>query len=844
MKISLNEIRGMNQRYDCAKDIAPNGIDDLVKKIGAQLGGIDEVIDLGKKYQGIVVASVVSCEKHPNADKLSLCKIDDGGVVQEVARDSSGHVQVVCGAPNVREGLLVAWLPPGAIVPATYDKDRLVLEAREIRGQVSNGMLASASELGLSDDHSGILEITDDAAKPGDNFAKTFGLDDYIIDIENKMFTHRPDLFGFLGVARELAGIQQMPFKSPGWYTPLPEFPQVEAEELKLEVKNEIPELVPRFVAITVRGVQLGPSPLWLQIFLAKMGIKSINNIVDYSNFFMMETAQPIHIYDYDKVRALSGGDHAIMVIRHPKAGETITALSGKIIEPSAKTMMVATDQKLICVGGAIGGAETEVDANTKNIIIEAANWDMFQMRRTAMEHGIFTDAVTRFTKGQSPHQNLAVVAKIVDEIRKHADGKVASSVIDIHSATHDESSEVLVAAEFINSRLGLALAAEEIMQILQNVEFVAEITRGDVLVVKPPFWRTDIQIAEDIVEEVGRLYGYDHLPLDLPRRAIVPVGPDRLLSFKQRVRLLLAASGANEVLTYSFVHGNLLERVNQEKQQAYEITNALSPDLQYYRLSLTPNILDKIHPNIKAGYKQFALFELGKTHIKGFDNEEGLPREFERLAFVVAAEEKSDYARGKGAPYFTARTYLMNLLASLGLDDQVRFEIQDPADTDSASVYYRPGRVSRIMIGDKVLGRIGEYKASVQKALKLPSFCAGFELGLELLLQAAREGEAYKALSKFPSLEQDISLRLGTEVSYQTLFDAAQASLERHKPQDIYAVIAPIDIYSPDEADQKHIALRFIFTSYERTLTDALGSELLEKIAQDMSEKLRAERL
>ncbi len=303
MKISLNTILAMNKRYGTADDVAKIGMDKLIEKIGAQLGAVEDVVLIGEKYHGIIIVKVVSCEKHPDADKLSVCKVDDGKAIPDVERDKNGLVQVVCGAPNVREGMLAAWLPPGSAVPATMEDDEpFVLEARKLRGVVSNGMLASVKELALGDNHGGILEI-DGEHTPGTHFSHEFGLhDDLVIDIENKMFTHRPDCFGLLGVSRELAGIQGMPFKSPDWYRADPKFPAREGEELKLTVKNELPKLVPRFTAITMSGVKVGPSPVWLQVELTKVGQKSINNIVDYTNWFMLMTGQPLHAYDYDKL--------------------------------------------------------------------------------------------------------------------------------------------------------------------------------------------------------------------------------------------------------------------------------------------------------------------------------------------------------------------------------------------------------------------------------------------------------------------------------------------------------------------------------------------------------------
>ncbi|HTB48484.1 MAG TPA: phenylalanine--tRNA ligase subunit beta [Verrucomicrobiae bacterium] len=855
MKISLNSIRGMNKRYGCADDVAKIGVEQLVEKIGAQLGAVEEVIDLGSKYQGIIIAKVVSCEQHPNADRLHVCKIDDGGAAKDVERDENGHAQVVCGAPNVRSGLTVAWLPPGSTVPETIGKEPFVLEAREFRGVVSNGMLASAKELALNDNHDGILEIDGDHA-PGTNFAKAFGLqDDIVLDLENKMFTHRPDCFGFLGIARELAGIQGLSFKSPDWYTSSSEFPAATAETLALRVENEIPQLAPRFTAIVMSGVKVGPSPVWLQVELAKVGQKSINNIVDYTNFFMLETGQPLHAYDYDKVKALSGGDSAVIVVRNPKSGEKITLLNGKTIEPRPEAVMIATDKQLIGVGGVMGGSETEVDEHTTNIILECANFDLYSVRRTSMTHGLFTDAVTRFNKGQSPLQNLAVLAKIVDEIQRFANGKVAGPLIDNNhlDATVMERqtlySPVNVSTDFINSRLGLKLPAEAMQRLLQNVEFKVG-TNGQELTVTAPFWRTDIELREDVVEEVGRLYGYDKLPLELPKRDLTPATKDPLLELKAKIRGQLSRAGANEVLTYSFVHGNLFDKVGQDKAQAFQLSNALSPDLQYYRLSLTPSLLEKVHPNIKAGYGQFALFEIGKAHIQDefTDAEPGVPLEFERLALVFTTDGKTaqNYA---GAAYYETRKYLMDLLAACGLAGRIKLEPLDEAlyigTTKTKITPYEGKRAATILLDNVVVGEIGEYKQSVRQALKLPEFSAGFELDLNVLLQNGDTAKTYVSLPRFPKVTQDITLKVPVDLPYQELFDLVWAAFDKARPEKTFANLSPIDIYQrPDDTDHKQITLRLAIASYDRTLTDTEVNKLLNTVAAAAQTAAGAERI
>ncbi len=844
MKFSVNTIKTVNKIYGSAGDPAPDGIDYLVRKIGDQLGAVEEVVPFGERFEGVLVARVVACQDHPDADRLHVCKIDDGGKVQGLERDENGHVQVVCGAPNVREGLKVAWLPPGATVPSTFGSDPFVLDARELRGVMSNGMMASPRELTIGDNHEGIMELDTDA-EPGTTFAEAYNLaGDAVIDIENKMFTHRPDCFGQLGIAREIEGINNRPYKSPDWYRTDPEFPGIEAQELPLEIRNELPELVPRFTAITMSNVTVKASPVWLQILLAKMGLRPINNVVDYTNFFMLETGQPLHAYDYDKVKTLCAADRAVLCARYPKPGEKITLLNGKEIEPRSEAIMIATDRQLIGVGGVMGGADTEVDQDTKNIILECANFDMYAIRRTSMAHGLFTDAVTRFTKGQSPLQNLAVLAKIVDEIRRYADGKVAGAVIDDkhlpNEAVENQSVHppVTVTPKFINDRLGWHLSAQEITRLLTNVEFKVE-TRGEGLTVTAPFWRTDIEIPEDIVEEVGRLNGYDKLPPELPKRDLKPAAKNRVSELKTKLRDILADSGANEIMTYSFVHGELLDRAGQNKENAFSISNALSPDLQYYRLSVVPSVLDRVHPNIKSGYKEFALFEIGKVHAIDAVDKDGLPLEFENLGFVYAASETSV----AGAAYYEARKFLDTLAAKFGVEFDYLPLHNHATQMDMPFELPRTAMIC-IKGSTKGFGVIGELSAAVRKRFKLPERTAAFEIGIGALLKAGK-AKAYTALPRFPFVEQDLCLKVPADLPYSKVYDFVAGHLDRNRPDRTYHKLSPLDIYQrQNDTEYKQVTLRIQIASFERTLTDSEVNSLLESVAQAARQEINAEKV
>jgi len=833
-------------------DFTKKPLDELVARIGSQLGAVEEVISLKEQYAGVLIVRVVSCVDHPDSDHLHLCMVDDGGVAQNVERDENGHVQVVCGAPNVREGMLAAWLPPGSTVPSTYDKDPFVLEARKLRGVVSNGMLASAKELAISDDHEGILEVDEDVA-PGTAFATAYHLDDHIIDIENKMFTHRPDCFGVLGVYRELAGIYHQQFEGPEWYSGDAYALDAEAPALPLNVTNELAELVPRFVMIPMSDVEVKPSPIWLHIHLMRAGIRPINNIVDITNYLMYLTGQPLHAYDYDKVKALTDGDTANIAVRHPHKGEKIKLLNGKEIEPRAEAIMIASGEHLIGVGGVMGGSETEVDDSTKNIILECATFDMYSIRRTSMAHGLFTDAVTRFNKGQSPLQNMHVVAKAVHEVRTLAHGKVAGDVVDLNhlqEATERGSlyAPVVVGREFINTRLGLHLTADEMKQLLTNVEFTITVN-GDELTVKAPFWRTDIEIPEDVVEEIGRLYGYDNLPLDLPRRDLTPATKNETFELAARARSALARAGANEVLTYTFVHGNLIDRAGQDRDLAFRLSNALSPDLQYYRLSLTPSLLDLVHTNIKAGYDEFTLFELNAVYGKSELDDDGLPKEFARIALVYAAEPKAAAQTYAGAPYYQARYYLETLMNDFALGGKLTYKPLGEVDFaehklfDQMSRPFEPKRSALVYNGELLVGIVGEYRQSVATALKLPACTAGFEI----FGSALKKGgiKPYVQLPRFPSVEQDISLKVPLDVTFGELFDFVRAELTAAAPGQTRPTLAPVDIYQrPDDASHKQVTLRLTIASYERTLKADEVNALLDTVAHKASERFGAERI
>jgi len=849
MKFSLNLASHTTHTYETGVDPSTYNVNEVVKRMGLQLGAIESVDTFADKYAGAVVAKIMVCEKHPNADKLSLCFVDDGGVVQNVERDKDGYIQVVCGAPNVKSDMFVVWLTPGATVPSSHGAEPFVLEARELRGKVSNGMLASAKELDISDEHDGILELAAEvigrAPEAGEEFAGLLGMDDTVIDCENKMFTHRPDCFGNIGISRELSGIFGDTYKSPDWYAS-PIVHEVGAQ-LPLHVENTVQELVPRFMAQVVSGVEVKQSPLWLQAYLGRVGQKSINNIVDYTNFFMLETGQPLHAFDYDKLASLSG----TMPTVHPRMavkGEKLALLNGKTIQLDENDIVIATDKQVIAVAGVMGGVDTEVNETTKNIVIECANFDMYAIRRSSMRHGLFTDAVTRFNKGQSPLQNDRVLAKMVDEVTRYAGGTVASEAYDIHSFElgADNLNHVDVTAEFINSRLGSSIAIGDMQKLLENVEFIVDVS-GDTMKITAPFWRMDIAIKEDIVEEIGRLHGYQNIEPRLPARSTKPAPKNSMYEFKQVIRDTLMKYGANEVLTYSFVHGDLIRNTGTDPDKwAYHVRNALSPDLQYYRTSLTPSLLAKVHGNIKsqAGSErnEFALFEIGKAHVKDHMEEtpeENLPKQMRRIACVLAADPKTAKKYDSSA-YYQAKKYVDELT-----NGQASYKQLESTDSPVTSVY-QLGRSAVVTMGnkDEIIGVIGEYNKKARKSLKLPEYCAGFEIDLDLLKDNLWP-KTYEQLSQYPSTSQDVTYEVPLGMDWSTLNGYVHGGLIKAEKENGYkTAIEPLDIFQPESTEKKRISFRITASHPNKTLKTAELTALLDTITETISEELHATRI
>lgn len=783
MKISLNWLK---KYVDINVDNAA-----LEKLIDSRLVEIEEIVDESKKYDNIFVVKVVECEAIPDTH-LHLCQIDTG---------AKELTQVVCGAPNVHAGMLAAWIAPGAIVPQSVHEDApFVIGKRKMLGQYDScGMLAGADELDFTTDHSTIVEIDPEIAKPGDKLADIFELNDVVLDIENKSLTHRPDCFGVIGFAREVSGVLGQKFVSE---------PAVETADYK-KINADIADktICPRYSAVVLKKHgEIKKKYLSLSdTLLAKAGMRPVDPIVDATNYLMLLTGQPLHAFDYDKFLAVGGTTEPKVGVRLAKKGEKLVLLDDTEVELIETDIVITSNDVPVALAGAMGGKSTMIDENTKNVIIESATFSLFNLRKTQMAHGIFSEAITRFTKGQPAYQTLSVALECADMLK---DGFEISEIIDSGYTT--EENVVKITTDEINELLGTDYPLERIAKTLDNVEFGIK-ADGKTLTVTAPAWRTDIHIKEDIIEEVGRLNGYDNIAPVLPAHATAE--KNKMVATKSQIRNFLSLTGANEVLTYTFVHGDLLEKVGQDVKNSYRLVNSISPDLQYLRQQIVPSLLVKAYDNLKAKHQIFALYEMNQTFSRstGVD-EDNVPIANNNLAMVVVDNTEE-------TKYYLAKKYVEELGKKLGIKFEFKKFVPVPKEA-----FYEPKRSASIYIGDKIVGCIGEMKYSVLNKFKLPRGVAAFEISLEALTEFATLKKSAPEISDYPTVSRDITIT--TDEPYEEIFEKLQAKLTA---RDLVFKITPTSIY---QADGKAPSLSFHldFADKNKTLD---ASEILDIMSE-----------
>ena len=771
---------------------------------GLEVGAIDRI---GASWQGVNVALVTDVQPHPNADRLRLVTVDYGG----------GTNTVVCGAPNVTRGQKVAYAALGAQLIDGHTGNIATLKAARIRGVVSEGMVCSEKELGLSEDHTGIIELPADAPV-GTDLRDYLG--DAVLDLE--LTPNRPDCLSVIGVAREVAALIGGKLAVPEG-----EFPDdgTPVESL-MKVSIEDGADCHRYCATVVRGINPGPSPDWMQARLKSCGMRPISNVVDITNYVMLEYGQPLHAFDYDRVAG-----HEI-VVRRARKGQVFTTLDDIERELSDEVLMIADREREVGIAGIMGGSNTEVSSSTSAVLLEAATFDQAVIMRGSAQLGLRTEASTRFDKGLHPELANAAVRRATQLLIELCGGTAARGVYDAYPAPQPARSILLPRRE-VRRLSGIDVPVEQGRSILRSLGFLLEeeTDLGDRYAV--PYWRGDVAGAADLVEDIVRIIGYDQIPAGTPHFSAGTVSvPAAAWEFKATLRDLLVGAGCQEVLTYSLTSVARLRQLAPSGALAdnvVPIANPMSRESECLRTSLRGSLLDVVARNRRREEGPLRIFELSRVYLP---QDSGLPDERETVCIVMAgpAEPASWHQANRPADFFDAKGLAELILAKCGIS---------AAFTPSKDEGLFPGRQARITVGESLIGVVGQLHPQVAHAFELSDHILIVEMDVARLLKHTRPIAAFTPLFRFPSSERDIALVVDRDVAY--------ASVEHIITESpLVSDVTLFDVYTGEQVPEgkKSFAIHLVFQAADHTLTDeevtGAQSRILSKLESELGVVLR----
>ncbi len=782
--------------------------EELAKKLtmaGMEVKGIQTI---GGTWDNIVIGQVVDINPHPNADRLTLPTVNLG----------TQQVTVVCGAPNIRVGQKVPFAHLGARLIDGHTGKVTLLKAASIRGVSSEGMVCSEKELGISDEHEGIVVLPTEA--PIGTILKDY-LGDTIFDLD--ITPNRPDCLSLIGIAREVAALTEQPIH-------LPDINYEEAEsQINALVSVDIaePNLCPRYCASLVNGVKLGPSPNWLQQHLLSYGMRPISNIVDITNFVMLEYGQPLHAFDYHKLQGKQ------LIVRRAKNDESFTTLDG-IERHLIPDILVITDkERAVAIAGIMGGLDAEVTDATTSVLLESANFNRSIIRRGARYLNLQSEASIRFDKGLNPELPPVALKRATQLLLELAGGKAAKGIIDVYPA-QTEPEAILLSTKEVTRLSGLEITADEILTALKSLGFECQETdqTPKQMSVLSPYWRSDIKCAADLVEEVIRIIGYDKIPITLISAPLPAQKPMPELSFKQKLRHTLTGWGFQEILTYSLTSLEKLQGLAPKLETQVtplKIANPMTKEQEYLRTTLRAGLLTTLANNQKHYQSGIRLFEIGKIFLP---QGKELPREKDILCAVLSGtrQELSWHAAGEPLDFFDAKGIVENLMSLLGL--AVTFE-----DSDDTGLF--PDRRAAIAISVDEVGVVGDLHPKVAQAFELSNNVCLIEMDMEKLMNNASKAKKYQSIPRFPSITRDIALVIDEQVSYQQVQDIIQGSPLVNKA-------TLFDIYNGEQIPEgkKSFAIRIVYQSPDRTLTDEEVNKphqkLLDRLHRELGASLR----
>ncbi|MCK9524946.1 MAG: phenylalanine--tRNA ligase subunit beta [Limnochordia bacterium] len=752
--------------------------------------------ELPRVYTGFVN----EVAKHPGADSLNLCSVDVGG---------QGVYSIVCGAPNVAEGQTVAVALEGARLPGGLE-----IKPTEIRGIRSSGMICSQSELGLSDDHDGIWVLPDGLGR-GLPLAEAVGLDDVVLDVS--VYANRPDCMSVLGVAREVAALTGGEITLPPRDYHELETPVTDKASVVVEDK----ERCPRYTAALLDGVKVAQSPLWMQLRLKAAGMRPINNVVDITNYVMLETGQPLHAFDFEQL------NEGLLVVRTARPGETMETLDAIEREFSQEMLLICDAQTPRCIAGVMGGLDGEVTAQTTQILLETANFAHLNVRRTSRALGLSSESSARFEKGIDPSGTIFASRRALHLLQKLAQARVFRGHIDIDSTDHEPTVIELCLAE-IERLLGIAVPAQTCKAILHSLDFqVKELTK-DHWSVTVPSHRTDVKISADLIEEIVRIWGLENLPSTLPGDMASSGGQSRRLDVASKLREILVGVGLQEALSYTFGRMDNNDRLLRFEQPMITVQNPISEDLVAMRHSLLPGLLTAIGLNASRQQGRVALFEIGANYL-GSGSLEEQPREEMQLCLALWGHR---HPENWGLTEEDYDFYDIKAILELILPGQ---ELSWAA---GANPSFHPGRQGSIKYQGHEVVVYGEVHPAVLRNFKVPGRVYAAELRLEPILKLFTATPSFSSLPKYPAVDRDLAFVIDREQAVGELI----AEL-KEIGGELLQEVTLFDLYEgkPIPTDKKSVAFALRFQA-ERTLKDDEINPIMERCVTGMRTKFRAE--
>ncbi|WP_433743535.1 phenylalanine--tRNA ligase subunit beta [Falsibacillus pallidus] len=793
------------EEYVDLNGVTAEQLADKITRSGIEVEGVEMAAE---GVKGVVVGHVLECEPHPEADKLNKCLVDVG---------EEEPVQIICGAPNVAKGQKVAVAKVGAVLPGNFK-----IKKAKLRGEESFGMICSLQELGVEGklvpkEYAEGIFVFPNSAEAGEDALSLLNLDDEVLELG--LTPNRSDCLSMLGVAYEVAAILGSDVK----------LPQVEnraaSEQTSdyISVNVEAKEDNPLYIAKVIKNVKIGPSPLWMQTRLMSAGIRPHNNVVDITNYVLLEYGQPLHAFDYDRLGSKE------IVVRKAKQDEVIVTLDDAERTLSSDQLVITNGKEPVALAGVMGGANSEVQQDTTTVLLESAYFDGQAVRQASKAHGLRSEASARFEKGVDPKRVMKAAERAAELMVKYAGGEVLAGEV-ISDSMDAAEAVVTITLEKINRVLGTDITKEEVLSIFKRLQFKASV-EGDTFTVTVPTRRGDITIPEDLVEEVARLYGYDNLPKTLPTGSSLPGGLTPYQSKRRITRRFFEGAGLNQAVTYSLTSAEKAVQYALDVRTPVKLSMPMSEERSYLRLSILPQLLEVVSYNLARQADSIALFELGATFLSNGDGE--LPAEEEHIAGALTGQWHMHQWQGEKKPvdFYVAKGILEGLFEKLAVNESISYRA-------AAIEGMHPGRTAEVLLNGEVIGYVGQVHPHVQKNLDLKETYV-FELKAAPLFNAELEPLQYEAIPRFPSITRDIALVVDKSVGAGEIKEVILSAGGRLL-KDVHI----FDLYEGEhmEPGKKSVAYSLRYFDPEKTLTDDEVVKAHDKVLAAVKEKTGAQ--